>query len=332
MANILVNLPPGFFTHAALQPMWARLKGMGEVRMRSHNTPAEIAADLPWAELILMWSWPKLLDEQLDLAKGLRFSAQIDISQSAAKVAFRRGLPISHGRWGWSPAVAELALALMLTMLRRTGEYHHAMRAGTERWVKAFPDDIDVSERQLTGRPVGIVGFGQIGRRLAELLAPFRCPLSVYDPYVSEEVLRGFGAVRLELGELFERNDAVVLCAASNEGTKKLVGASELGRLRPGSLFLNVCRASLVDTAALVERLGRGDIRAAVDVFDQEPLPADHPLRRLPNAYLTPHRGGGLIESVQRILTWLIDDMEAFMQGRERRFALTENQVNALDN
>jgi phosphoglycerate dehydrogenase-like enzyme len=331
MPNILVNLPPGFFVQPELAHLFARLRTLGDVRMTSHNSPAEIAGDLPWCDTVLMWSWPKLLDEQLDLAKKLKFAAMLDVSQPAARVAFRRGFPISHGRYGWSPAVAELALTLILTLLRRTGDYHAAMRAGTEKWVQNFPGDIDVSERQLTGRPVGIVGFGQIGRRLGELLAPFRTPLAVYDPFVPDEVLRSFGAVRLELTELFQRNDAVVLCAASNDGTKKLVGEEQISALRPGSLFVNVCRASLVDTDALVARLRRGDILSAVDVFDVEPLPQNHPLRSLPNAYLTPHRGGGLMESVQRILTWLIDDTEAFLQNKPRKFPLTENMINALD-
>ncbi len=331
MPKILVNLPPGFFVQPELSHLFARLGTLGEVRLRSWNAPGEIAADLPWCDSVLMWSWPKLLDEQLDLAVNLKFAAMLDVSQSAGRVAFRRGLPISHGRWGWSPAVSELALALILSLLRRTGDHHAAMRAGSEKWVHAFPDDIDVSERQLTGRPVGIVGFGQIGRRLGELLGPFRCPLSVYDPFVSDDVLRGFGAVRLGLTELFERNDAVVLCAASNDGTKRLVGAEQFAAMRSGSLFVNVCRASLVDTEALIQRLGRGDILAAVDVFDVEPLPAGHVLRTMPNAYLTPHRGGGVMESVQRILSWLIDDTEAFFQNKPRKFPLTENMVNALD-
>jgi phosphoglycerate dehydrogenase-like enzyme len=329
--NILVNLPPGFFTHAELAPCMARLAELGEIRRTSHNTPAEIAPDLPWCDSVLMWSWPRLLDEQLDLAKRLKFAAQLDVSQSAAKVAMRRGLPISHGRYGWSPAVAEMALTLILTMLRRTGEYHHAMRAGNETWVRAFPDDIDPLERELTGRPVGIVGFGRIGRRLAELLSPFRCPLSVSDPFVDKGVLDSFGAHALDLDELFSRNDIVVLCAASNDGTRALVGARLLEKLRPGALFVNVCRAALVDTEALVARLARGDVSAAVDVFDIEPCPPDHPLRRLPNAYLTPHRAGGLMASVVRILNWLIDDTEAFFAGRERKHNLHAGMIDALD-
>jgi phosphoglycerate dehydrogenase-like enzyme len=86
-----------------------------------------------------------------------------------------------------------------------------------------------------------------------------------------------------------------------------------------------------VDTDALVARLGEGDFYAAIDVFDSEPLAKNHPLRKLPNAYLTPHRAGGVMESVQRILTWLIDDIEAHLAGRSRQYALTEQMIPMLD-
>ena len=180
---------------------------------------------------------------------------------------------MSVGRSACSPAVAELALGLVRPTLRRISDFHAEMRAGTEPWVKDFPADIDARERQLTGRSVGIIGLGQIGSRLSELLAPFRVALRCYDPYVP----------------------------------------------------------ALVETDALVRRLTRGDLHAAIDVFDQEPLPADHPLRRSPNCYLSPHRAGGVIESVQRILTMLSDDLENHLQGRPLKYPLHEAMIGALD-
>lgn len=330
--SLLINLPEGFYSHPYLGPCFARLEGMfGEVRRRSWNTAEEIAGDLGFAEAILMWSWPKLLDEQLEMASRLRILAQLDVSQAGARAAFKKGVPVSHGRYAWSPAVAELALALILNCLRRVSDYHAAMRVGAEAWVKSFPGDIDVRERQLTGRPVGIVGFGQIGRRLAELLAPFRCPISVYDPFVDEAVVKAFHAHRLSLTEVFERNEVVVLCAAANEGTRRLIGAEQIEAMPRDGVFVNVCRAALVDTEALVARLRRGDLMAAVDVFDEEPLPGGHELRGLKGAYLTPHRGGGVMESVRRILSYLTDDLQAFFEGTPRKHVLHEGMIPALD-
>jgi len=96
-------------------------------------------------------------------------------------------------------------------------------------------------------------------------------------------------------------------------------------------VLVNVARAALVDTGALVDRLRRGDLYAAIDVFDKEPLEADSPLRDIPNAFLTPHRAGGILASVQRTVSWLADDLEAHLAGRPRTYALVEAMVPSLD-
>jgi phosphoglycerate dehydrogenase-like enzyme len=329
--NLLVNLPGGFYKTAALKPIFARLNGFANVRRRSYNTAEEIGKDLAWADAVLMWSWPKLMPDLLDAAPKLKFAAQLDISQSAAKVALERGFPVSQGRSAWSPAVAEMALTLTLAVLRKTSDYHARMRVAKETWVGSFPDSIDPLERQLTGRPVAIVGFGQIGRRLRELLAPFGGEVRAVDPFVTPEAMQQQNVLKADLLGAIKASDVVVICAASNAGTKHLIGAREIRAFRKNAVLVNCARAALVDTDALVARLKKGDMFAAVDVFDQEPLAKNHPLRKLPNAYLTPHRAGGVMASVERILTYLIDDLEAHLAGKPRKYALTEAMVGALD-
>jgi phosphoglycerate dehydrogenase-like enzyme len=329
--NILVNLPESFFRVAELEPIFHRLHALGGVRFRSHNTADEIRGDLAWAEAIIMWSWPVLTDELLDMTPQLRYVGHLDVSQKGAQIALQRGLPISVSRQGFSPAVSEMALTLALSTLRRVSDYHAQMRAGAEQWVQQFPIEIDPLERELSGRPVGIVGFGNVGRGLARLLAPFHCELRIVDPFVPEEVVQQFGAQRVSLQEMIRESDVVVLCAASNAGTRYLIGVDEMALFRPNAVFINVARAALVNTNALVERLRRGDLFAAIDVFDHEPLEHDAALRVLPNAYLTPHRAGGLMSSVQRILTWLVDDLEAVIAGRPRAYPVTEAMIPSLD-
>ena len=329
--NILVNLPPGFFDYPVLTPLFARLDALGEVRQRSHNTAEEIAADLAWAEAVLMWGWPSITRDILHACPHLRFSGNLDILQPAAKAAFAHGLPVSVSRSGFSPSVAEMALGLILSALRRISDYHAAMRVGEEPWVQEFPTEIDARERELTGRSLGIIGLGQVGRRLAELLGPFHCDLRVVDPYAPEAVLAAHHAQRVSLHEMLQASDVVVICAASNPGTSHLLGPEEFEMLRPNAVLVNVARAALVDTEALIARLERGDLFAAIDVFDTEPLALDSRLRALPNAYLTPHRAGGTVASVERIFGWLVDDLEAFVEGRERRHALTEAMLPSLD-
>lgn len=329
--NLLINLPPSFHTVPATARVLRRAAALGRVRRRSHNTVAEIRRDLAWADAVLMWSWPALDDALLDGAPRLRFAGQIDVSRAAAETALRRGLAVSTSRRCWAPAVSEMALALILGGLRRVSAYHGAMAAGKERWVADFPGDIDPRERELTGRSVGIIGFGAVGRRLAELLAPFRCAVRVCDPFVPPAVAAQAGVTLVALPELLRGSEVVVLCAASNTGSRHLLGRRELALLRKDALLVNVARAALVDTDALVRRLERGDLHACIDVFDQEPLARSHPLRRAPNCWLTPHRAGGVLSSVERALGWLIDDLEAHLAGRERSFPLTSAMLPGLD-
>ncbi len=329
--NILVNLPPTFFSTPALRPIFARLETYGTVRYTSHNTQAEILPDLAEQDAIIMWAWPLIDEDMIAAHPRLRYIGFLDVMQSGARAAVAKGLPISNSRSGFSPAVAEMALALMLTCLRKVSDYHAQMRAGVEKWVTEYPGDIDPQERELTGRAVGIIGLGGVGRRLAELLQPFRCELKIADPYVPEDVVAKAGATRCEVDELVRSSEIIVLCAASNSGTSKLIDGAKIQSMAPGTLFINVARAALVDYDALVARLHTGDIQAALDVFDQEPLPADHPLRACANAYLTPHRAGGIMISNERILNYLIDDLDNVVNGRPQKFAVTERMISALD-
>ena len=155
--------------------------------------------------------------------------------------------------------------------------------------------------------------------------------LRIYDPFVIPETAAAYGATCAGLEELLHVSDVVVLCAASNPGTRHLLGRAEIAVFRKDAVFVNVARAALVDTDALVERLQRGDLYAALDVFDREPLEAASVLRSLPNAYLTPHRAGGIMASVQRTLDWLADDLVAHRAGKERRYELTEAMLPGLD-
>jgi phosphoglycerate dehydrogenase-like enzyme len=343
--RLLVNLPPGFFTAPLLAPQWARLEtAVTEVAYTSANTAEEILAALSASDAVLMWSWPMLTEDLLDRCPSLRFAANIDITQTGARILLARGIPASLSRRGFSPAVSEMALTLILSCLRRTPTYHAAMWSGApaplagdstpvaaEPWVKRFPDDVPASERQLTGRRVGIVGFGGVGQRLAELLQPFHCEIQVYDPYLPDTAAASLGVERVPLEQLVRRSEVLVLCAAANAGTKRLIDAEMIAAMPAGAVLVNVARAALVDADALLARLARGDLYAALDVFDQEPLPADSPFRGLPNCYLTPHRAGGVWESVERIVSYLIDDIVAFQSGLPRRYALTEAMVSSLD-
>ncbi|MCX7934573.1 MAG: hypothetical protein N3A66_04845, partial [Planctomycetota bacterium] len=114
------------------------------------------------------------------------------------------------------------------------------------------------------------------------------------------------------------------------ESAKHLLDAEEIASLKPGCVLVNIGRSMLINMPALVKRLRQNDLIAMLDVFDQEPLPKDSVLRTLPNVYLTPHRAGGLVESVVRAFDMLISDLEAALAGRKRRYAVTEKTIVCL--
>jgi len=215
--------------------------------------------------------------------------------------------------------VAEMALAMTLALVRRLPEYARAMRDG------GSPDSSLAAEGEtLAGRRVGIVGFGRIGRTFAKLVRPLDAEIVVYDPHVSAKAIRAEGAKRVELDALLRRSSVVVLAAALTRETRGVLNGRRLALLPDGACVVNVARGGLVDLVALVAELRRGRIRAALDVTDPlEPLPRDHPLRRMPNVLLTPHVAAGGIEVRRAMGLAVVDELERVFDGHRPRSPVT---------
>ena len=322
--RLLFNLAEHFYTDPLYTGFFQRLAKHADIRKRSWRTVEEITGDLAWAQEVIMWWYPTFTDEVLSAAKDLRFVGHINNLRPMAEAELRRGLSVSEARRGFSPAVAEMALTLMLAGLRQTSRHHIAMRQGAESWCQ-YPH-----ERQLAGRSVGIVGFGGIGQRLSELLAPYQCTVRTYDPFLPRPVAAKFGARMVPLMELIKNSEVVVLCAANSREAAHLMGPKQIAALQENAVLVNVGRSMLIDMPALAERLKRGDLIAMLDVFDKEPLEDDSIFRTLPNTYLTPHRAGGIPESYLRILTMLADDFDAWRTGKKRKYALTEKDLTSI--
>ncbi|MCX7863484.1 MAG: hydroxyacid dehydrogenase [Novosphingobium sp.] len=186
-----------------------------------------------------------------------------------------------------STAVAEGAVALMLALRRRVREMDAMVREGRfeERWKIRLGD--------LTGSRVGLVGFGRIARCVAQICgAGFGCAIAAYDPFLSAEQIRAGGAEPADLPAVM-RCDVVSIHVPLTETTRDLIGARELGHMQPHGIIINCARGGIVNEEALVAALANGSIAGAgIDVFLQEPPPADHPLFSLPNVILSPHVAG----------------------------------------
>jgi phosphoglycerate dehydrogenase-like enzyme len=251
---------------------------------------------------------------------GDRFAQRVDLD--AMRTA---GITVVDTTNGSSPAVAEWALGLTIVSLRNAGEHFRRM----------INDEVYVRPRygwsfehgELTGKKVGLIGCGNIGRRLIGLLAPFRCDVRVYDPYISKDLADALGFLLTTLDYVLATSDVVVCLAPLTPATRGMLGKRELDLLPAGSVFVNVARGAIVDTEALLERLERGDVVAALDVFDPEPIPAGSPFRRMANVFLTPHLAGTTIESWPRVFSLMIDELERFFGGHETLYDLGSRSI-----
>lgn len=200
-----------------------------------------------------------------------------------------------HGvRLGWASgvnrrSVAELALGLMIALLRQIPTAHSEVRSGVWR---------QLTGRELSGRTVGIVGCGQVGKDLIKLLAPFHCRVLAYDLHSFPEFYRRHNVTPADLDTLLRDSDIVTLHLDLNEGTRNIISSERLLLMKPDTLLINTARGGLVDAEAVKERLKEGVLGgAAFDVFAEEP-PEDRELLELPNFIGTPHISGTTEDSV----------------------------------
>ena len=201
------------------------------------------------------------------------------------KAARERGIPVCNIPDYCIDEVADHTLAFILGVTRQVVPNTLHVRDG--QWGLATPLD---QLRTLRDQTVGLVGFGRIGREVAARLGPFKCRRLVHDAFVPADAVRAAGCEPVTLDELLAQSDIVSLHCPSTPQTKKLLNADSLGRMKRGSVVVNLARGDLIDTAALVAALQSGQIAsAALDVCDPEPIPADSPLRSLPNVIVASH-------------------------------------------
>jgi phosphoglycerate dehydrogenase-like enzyme len=247
--------------------------------------------------------------------EGDRFAARIDVEAAQA-----HGVRVVDTTNGSSYGVAEWALGMMLIATRNAGELFRSMFAGEWRPQPSTPD---FERFELTGKRVGMIGLGIIGRRLVQLLQPFRCTISAHDPYVPKEVADVLGVQLTSLDHVMADSDVIVCVAPLTPKTRGMVGERELALIKSGSAVVNVSRGPIFEPAATIERLRRGDVSAAFDVWDPEPIPSDSPIRQLPNVVLTPHVSSQTKDGRGRFFKLMVDELDRFFDGHDTLYDLT---------
>lgn len=221
-----------------------------------------------------------------------------------------------------TPSVAEFALAMTLNLIRDIPASIELARKGE--WKSSPSSNPGFVFGDLSSRRVGLAGFGSINRRYAELLAPFHCEIQVFDSFVSDGIIRQYNGRRANsLIELAGNSEIFIVGLPPTPATQQIISRRVIEALPKGSLLVLVTRMAVVEQAVLWERVSAGEIRAAIDVFEPEPPPADAPFRRDPRVLPTPHVAGDTLYCHRRCFRDACLDTLAVLAGQPPRYQAT---------
>jgi phosphoglycerate dehydrogenase-like enzyme len=225
-----------------------------------------------------------------------------------------RGIPVSYTMGGVNAdsATAELALGLLISAARGLAVGDAKIRAGG--FQRGVPVGIG-----LAGKTLGVIGLGKLGGYMATYAKALRMNVIAWSQNLKPERAAEVGAALVSKDELMSSADAISIHMVLSDRSRGLVGRSDIARMKRGAILVNTSRGPIVDEAAMLEALHGGRIFAALDVYDREPLPVDHPLRSAPNTVLSPHLGYCVRETWDGFYPQMIENALAFMDGKPVR-------------
>lgn len=242
-------------------------------------------------------------DLRLLVTTGMR-NASIDMAAARAQGVLVCGTP------GGGHGTAELAFGMLIALMRHLPQEVAGLRAAAPQWQATLG-------RELAGRRLGIAGFGRLGTAMAGFARAFGMEVTAWSRSLDAASAAAAGVAHAaSLPELLDRSEILSLHLPLNAATRGLIGAAELARLPAGGVLINTARAPLVDQAALIAALESGHLSgAALDVFETEPLPADHPFRAMPQVLATPHLGYVTEETYRRFYPGAVEAITAWRAG-----------------
>ena len=258
---------------------------------------AELTQALVDVDAVIVRSAAKVPREALAATTRLKVIGRAGVGVDTIDVpaATEHGIAVLNAPAGNTISAAELTMALMLSVARRVAAADRSMKEGA--WNRA-----KLGGSELYGKTLGLVGAGRIGSEVATRARAFGMRVVIYDPYLQADRAEALGAELAPLDEVLRRADVLSAHVPLTPTTTGLIGAAQFALMKPTAMVLNVARGEIYDEAALVAALTNGTIAGAgLDVYEQEPLPADHPLRALENTVLTPHLGASTEEAQQNV-------------------------------
>jgi phosphoglycerate dehydrogenase-like enzyme len=315
MGVILVDPQPRTLEMICDAPTRARLEALGELVVHEDGRMPDALVERHLPEAVAVLGQTDLGAERLARAPELRAIVNVEgnlLGNVDYATCFARGIHVLVASPAFAPVVAELALGMAIDLARGIAAADRAMRAGVERYgLEANRDAFS-----LAGANVGLVGLGDLGRALLRLLAPLGCRVRAFDPWLPDVVIRAAGAEPVaDLGALLDAARVVFVLAAATADNERMLGRAELERLPAGAVVVLAGRAHVVDLDALVALARAGRLRAAIDVWPQEPVPRDHPARGVDGLLLSAHRAGAMPEALRTIGALAVADLELVLRG-----------------
>jgi phosphoglycerate dehydrogenase-like enzyme len=297
---------------------WSELEKRAQVRIfeRPFDDDADLVRQVAEFDIIVAMRerspFPKTVIDHLTNLRMIAVTGPrtwtMDISACTA-----RHIPVCHtGGALAGAATAELALGLLLAAARHIASADVSMRDGR------FQQQLPVGTA-LEGKTMGVIGLGKIGSRMARYGLALGMRVLAWSRNLTQETASSAGVQRVEKDTLLRESDAISLHLVLSDQSRGTIGADELKKMKDSAILINTSRGPLIDEEALLENLRAGRLIAALDVFDQEPLPADHPLRSLPNTVLTPHQGYATKEIYRQFYSESIENVLAYLDGNPIR-------------
>jgi len=294
-------------------PAYERLKSRAEVTILRErlDTPEKIEQNLRDADcILLMRERTRLTEKDFARLPNLKFISQTGRTSKHLDMSFlaRRGIPVSGTPSDNGGPTKELAIGLILALMRKIPMVDRRMRE--EIWP-AIPGSL------LEGKTVGVLGFGRIGKEVARVMKALRMRVLAYSRTLTHETAAEIGAECVSMENLLKESDVITIHVPLSPNTRGLIGEKEIAMMKPGALLVNTARGPLVSEQALIKALESGHLGGAgLDVYDIEPLPLDHPLRRFENTILLSHRGYATVEILRQRYQQAMENILAFMDGK----------------
>jgi phosphoglycerate dehydrogenase-like enzyme len=310
-----------------------RLNALGDIERACGDRQAvtqQAPALLREAEVILTgWGTPALQEAWLEQAPNLQLICHCagSVRGIVPPSVFQRGVALAHAAPIIADAVAEFCIALELLLLRRIHEIDRELKA-TGDW--GAMKRLGLEGHLLAAQTVGLVGSGYVAQRHIRLLRAFGPRIRVADPFLTEERARELGVERASMEQVFGECSVIAVHVPKTPETRQLVRADLLERIRPGAVLIQTSRSWVMDQEALLRELATGRFYAALDVFDQEPQPADSPFYRFDNVVVTPHIAGGSKESYARQGLAMVEEIERFRRGEPLRYQIQPDRFDQM--